>query len=240
MIEFETFVFLQNHKTGCSFVEAFLRRHCNEDLVRYEKHRALAARRPGKFHFTGVREPLDTYLSLFNYGLDGKGEIFLRLQAAGQGALYAAGIEGFADWLQLMLDPRAAGSLYPQGSDTAGCGLLSTRFLRLSISGWEADPTGDWRERLAGPGGVDAVLRHESLVPQLQLLVEGPLRHAFADPVGACAWLDQAPRVNASLRRDAGSAPQLPSDLRARLAERERLLYDAFYPEQRPDVPEGP
>ena len=38
---------------------------------------------PGKFYFVGVREPLDTYLSLFNYGLDGRGEIFLRLNAAG-------------------------------------------------------------------------------------------------------------------------------------------------------------
>ena len=105
MIEFESFCFLQNHKTGCTLVETFLRAHCSEDIVRYEKHWAPPARRPGKFHFVGVREPLDTYLSLFNYGLDGRGEIFLRLNAAGLGALYAAGIDGFAEWLRHILDP---------------------------------------------------------------------------------------------------------------------------------------
>jgi hypothetical protein len=94
MIEFESFCFLQNHKTGCTLVETFLRAHCSEDIVRYEKHWAPPARRSGKFHFVGVREPLDTYLSLFNYGLDGRGEIFLRLNAAGLGALYEAGIGG--------------------------------------------------------------------------------------------------------------------------------------------------
>jgi len=29
--------------------------------------------------------------------------------------------------------------------------------------------------------------------------------------------------------------PRVPAELRAQLAERERVLYDAFYPEQRPD-----
>jgi hypothetical protein len=241
VIEFETFCFLQNHKTGCSFVESFLRQHCSEDLVRYEKHRALAERCPGKFHFTGVREPLDAYLSLFNYGLDGKGEIFARLGAAGAGDHYAAGIEGFADWLELLLDPQRAASLYPPGCAVvaARCGLLTARFLRLAIPGWEHDPAGDWRERLAGPGAVDAVLRYENLVEQMQALVGGPLRHAFADPERARAWLAAGPRVNASQRRDRGHPPRVPAGLRARLVARERLLYDAFYPAARPDALEG-
>jgi hypothetical protein len=51
----------------------------------------------------------------------------------------------------------------------------------------------------------------------------------------ALAWLASPPRVNASQRRDRPGLPHVPAELRARLAERERLLYDAFYPEQRPD-----
>jgi hypothetical protein len=159
MIEFESFCFLQNHKTSCTLVETFLRAHCSEDIVRYEKHWAPPARRPGRFHFVGVREPLDTYLSLFNYGLDGRGEIFLRFNAAGMGTLYAAGIDGFAEWL----------------------------------------------------------------------------RHAFAHLDDALAWLAAPPRINASQRRDRSSMPHVPAELRAQLADRERVLYDAFYPEQRPD-----
>ena len=242
MIEFQTFCFLQNHKTGCSFVEAFLRRHCSEDLVRYEKHRALPARRAGKFHFTCVREPLDTYLSLFNYGLDGKGEIFARLREAGRGDLYAAGMAGFAEWLRLLLDPSRATELYPSGAQalSARCGLMTTRFLRLAIPGWQEDPAGDWLERLNGPGAVDAVLRHETLNAGIRALVVGPLAHAFAEPQAAMAWLDAAPRVNASMRRDTGSAPVLSADLRALLADRERLIYEAFYPDSRPDAGGSP
>lgn len=242
MIEFESFCFLQNHKTGCTLVEAFLRAHCSEDIVRYEKHWAPPARRPGKFHFVGVREPLDTYLSLFNYGLDGRGEVYLRLNATGHGALYAAGIDGFAAWLGHMLDPPRSAALYP-----AGCawmapefGLLTARFLRLAIPGSQRGPGGDWASRLAGPDAVDAVLRYEALLPQLRDLVRGPLRHAFVDLDAALAWLAAPPSVNASQRRDRQHAPDVPAELRAQLAERERLLYDACYPEQRPDRTPSP
>jgi hypothetical protein len=237
MIEFESFCFLQNHKTGCTLVETFLRAHCSEDIVRYEKHWAPPARRSGKFHFVGVREPLDTYLSLFNYGLDGRGEIFLRLNAAGTGALYEAGIDGFAEWLRHILDPAASAALYPPGCAwmASECGLLAARFLRLAIPGSQRGPGGDWASRLAGPDAVDAVLLHEALIPQLRDLVCGPLRHAFVNLDAALAWLASPPRVNASQRRDRSGMPRVPAELRARLAERERLLYDAYYPDQRPD-----
>jgi hypothetical protein len=237
MIEFESFCFLQNHKTGCTLVETFLRTHCSEDIVRYEKHWAPPARRPGKFHFVGVREPLDTYLSLFNYGLDGRGEMFVRLHADGLGALYAPGIDGFAEWLAHVLDPRKSAALYPPGCAwmSSECGLLSARFLRLAIPGSQRGPGGDWASRLAGPDAVDAVLRHETLVPQLRDLVCGPLRHAFVDQDAALAWLASPPRVNASQRRDRSGMPHVPAELRRRLAERERVLYDAFYRAQSPD-----
>jgi len=237
MIEFESFCFLQNHKTGCTLVETFLRTHCSEDIVRYEKHWAPPARSPRKFHFVGVREPLDTYLSLFNYGLDGRGEIFERLNAAGLGGLYAAGIDGFSDWLRRMLDPRGSAALYPSGCGWMApeCGLLTARFLRLAIPGSQRGPGGDWAARLAGPDAVDAVLRHETLIPQLRDLVCGPLRHAFVNLEAALAWLAAPPRINASQRRDRPGELQVPAELRAQLAERERLLYDAHYPGRRPD-----
>jgi hypothetical protein len=115
------------------------------------------------------------------------------------------------------------------------CGLLSARFLRLAIPGSQRGPGGDWASRLAGPDAVDAVLLYEALIPQLRDLACGPLRHAFVDLDDALAWLASPPRVNASQRRDRSCIPRVPAELRARLAERERLLYDAFYPEQRPD-----
>jgi hypothetical protein len=115
------------------------------------------------------------------------------------------------------------------------CGLLSARFLRLAIPGSQRGPGGNWASRLAGPDAVDAVLRYEALIPQLRDLVCGPLRHAFVHLDDALAWLAAPPRINASQRRDRSSMPHVPAELRAQLADRERVLYDAFYPEQRPD-----
>jgi hypothetical protein len=83
-------------------------------------------------------------------------------------------------------------------------------------------------------------MRYESLIGDLQALVAGPLRRALSDQGAAQAWLAAAPRINASVRRDRGQAPSLPADLRRLLAEREALLYDAFYPEQRPDRAQNP
>ena len=115
---------------------------------------------------------------------------------------------------------------------------MTCRLLRLAIPGCQREPPGDWRARLAGPDAADAVLRYESLIAELQTLVVGPLRHAFSDQGAAQAWLAAAPRINASVRRDRVQAPSLPADLRRLLAERETLLYDAFYPGQRPDRPQ--
>jgi hypothetical protein len=162
--------------------------------------------------------------------------LFVRLNAAGLGDLYAAGIEGFAAWLRQVLAPRGSAALYPPGCAwmAPDCGLLTARFLRLAIPGSQRGPGGDWAARLAGPDAVDAVLRHETLIPQLRDLVRGPLRPAFADLDTALAWLEAPPRINESQRRDRAGMPHVPAALREQLAERERVLYDAFYPDQRP------
>ncbi len=75
MMAYPSFIYLQNQKTGCTFVETFLRKFCSEPLLAHAKHAALH-RSPGKFCFTNVREPLALYRSLFTYGLDGKGSVF--------------------------------------------------------------------------------------------------------------------------------------------------------------------
>ena len=120
----------------------------------------------------------------------------------------------------------------PNGADALGGGGT---FLRLAIPGSQRGPGGGWAARLAGPDAVDAVLRHESLIPQLRELVRGPLRHAFADLDAALSWLETPPRINESRRRDRAGMPHVPAALRAQLVERERVLYDAFYAGQRPD-----
>jgi hypothetical protein len=236
MIEFDTLCYLQNQKTGCTFVESFLREHCREDIWRYEKHRAPRVRKPNKFYFVNVREPLETYLSLFNYGLDGKGELLGRLSAAGKRDLYARGLDGFCDWLEAVLDERNAPLIYPAGAvSLASClGLVSFRYLRLAAFGLEnaacelesrnAVSTFALQHQM-----VNATVRYESLRDDLATLFSGPLRHTLRDPDLAMAWLNDAPKVNTSQRRDHRTAPVLPKALTTRLREREWYLFLNFY-----------
>ncbi len=60
MLRYETFCYLQNHKTACTFVETFLRQFSKEPLVRYIKHRAPNKRQKNVFYFVNVRDPLDS------------------------------------------------------------------------------------------------------------------------------------------------------------------------------------
>ena len=236
MIEFETLCYLQNQKTGCTFVETMLRNFCTEGIVRYEKHRPLPRRKPGKFYFISVREPLDAYGSLFRYGLDRKGELYLRLKAAGHGALYVQGMDGFAAWLEFVLDAKHAALVFPgAGPALSGAlGLQSWRFLRLATLGLEQaaatllSPQAV-RDYARAQMAVDSVVRYECMKEDLSELLQGPLAHAFASPAAVVRWVKQSPRINASGTQASFALRDLPQDLRDRLVQREWYLYENHY-----------
>lgn len=236
MIRFDTFCYLQNHKTGCTFVEAFLRRFSREPVRGYRKHAALAHREPQKFCFVNVRAPLDVYLSLYSFGLDGHGEVRQRLHGAGRGALYAQGIDGFERWLAFVLDPANGALLSPRYAApvAAQVGFVSYRFLRLACPGFEQacaafrgkDDLCRFFERAQA---VDRVIRYEALVDELSAVAQGPLQHAMTDVAAATDWIRSTPAINASSRRDRGRPPRLPESTRGALREREWFLYERFY-----------
>lgn len=238
MMQYQTFCYLQNHKTGCTFVEDFLRRFCCEDLLDHHKHAALEAP-TSKFCFTNVRDPLALYRSLFTYGLDGKGAVFMRLQRMGHGQLYATGPGGFAAWLDFIIRPRHATLLAQAYTPEVArwVGFMTWRFLRLACAGFEQAAPGfqsadDLAAYIKQHYALGAVLHQERLRRGLKALVQGPLAHAFADPGAALAWLQDAPRVNAS--RTKLQPEPLDAALLARLARREQLLYRQFYPQALP------
>ncbi len=74
MVVYPSFIYLQNQKTGCTFVRECLKRFCSEAIVYTKAHATLAAA-PGKFCFTNVREPLALYRALFAYGPDDKNSV---------------------------------------------------------------------------------------------------------------------------------------------------------------------
>lgn len=236
MIEFETLCYLQNQKTGCTYIETLMRRFCDEDMVRFEKHRPLIRRKPGKFYFISVREPLDAYGSLFRYGLDRKGELYLRLRAAGHVALYQQGQAGFADWLAFVLDEAHAKLVCPAaGAALAGqIGLQSWRFLRLATLGLDeaaaqlVSPQ-VLRQHVHVHKAVDRVLRYERMNEDLRELLAGPLAHAFSDTPAVKRWLDESPRINASATQASNALREIPQTLRDRLVQREWYLYETHY-----------
>jgi hypothetical protein len=213
MIEFDRFCYLQNQKTGCTYVETFIRQCTTDDIVRYEKHAPLTRYQAHKFYFINVRNPLDTYLSLFNYGLDGKGEIYLKLKQAGFGELYANGIAGFEHWLDFILTPEkslnmeAASSQKDPALTHPQLGLLSYRFMRLACLGFDQAAASLLEQAqvvayFSQHFKMNAVIKNEEMASALIDLVTGPLKPAFSSQAKTLAWLAKPQRINASVRRD--------------------------------------
>jgi len=236
MIEFDTFCYLQNHKTGCTFVEMFLRIHAAEPVRLFHKHAALQAAKPDKFYFVNVRDPGEVYLSLYNYGLDGRGQVFERLRDAGQGNLYRSGIEGYEAWLAFVLDADNGPILAPgfTRAVAARVGLVSYRFLRLACPGFgiacaRFSGADDVRGYFAREKIVAAVIRHERMAEELGRLVAGPLKHAINDVAAARAWIYATPPINPSNRRDQKAAVVIAPATREMMRTREWFLYENFY-----------
>lgn len=143
MLRFPSLVYLQNQKTGGTFVEEFLRLHCTESPLSYNKHAALDSQ-PACFCFTNVREPLSLYRSLFTYGLDGRGGIYQRLCANGFAGLYQQGPEGFPEWLEFMMDSKRASLLADHYSESIAksIGIMTWRYLRLACPDFEKAAAG--------------------------------------------------------------------------------------------------
>lgn len=234
MMQYPSFVYLQNHKTGCSFVEAYLRRFCAEPLLDYKKHAALREL-PKVFCFANVREPLDLYRSLYAYGLDGRGRVFQSLKLAGMQNLYAEGAAGFADWLAFVLEPWNAPFLDPAYTPDMArfMGLATWRFLRLACPGFQAlAPTlsglDALQSRVAPLYALGAVLKQEQLREGLATLTRTRLAHCIPDQEGAIEWLAQADRVNTSMAVVDGG--EVPLSLRALVFAKDALIYRNFYP----------
>lgn len=236
MLEYDTFCYLENQKTGSTFVITFLNEFSAEPLRSHKKHAAVAQRVPDKFYFINVREPLASYRSLFAFGLEGNGTVFARFDQLGYGHLYKNGAQGFPEWLRFVLDRRnaqilAGGYTLQQAS---AMGLMTWRFMRLAVFGFEqfarSDPTlPAMRQHVQQNFFMNAVLRQESLRPSLAVLVRGPLASRLTDPKAAINWLKAAPKINASAARVSDEEAPLDEATLSALFRKERYMYANFY-----------
>ena len=220
MIELETAVFLQNHKTGSTFVEHFLKANSDEKIITYPAHKAPGVLRKGKFHFTTVREPLDLYLSLFNYGLDGGGYVWHALGKRGLSHYYDNGFEGFEPWLKFLLSDEFGPVFRKFAPYSTEMGLCTWRFFRLAKLNFN-------RKKVM----IDSVLRIESLNAELKALTHGPLSKTVRNVDEACDWIDGRSQINPSTRRDQDHDVLLSHDTIALLRAKEAYLYETYYPQ---------
>ncbi len=235
MLVYPSFIYLQNQKTGCTFVRECLKRFCSEAIVYIKAHATLAAA-PGKFCFANVREPLALYRSLFAYGLDGKGTVYLRLTRSGHGDFYQQKAPGFLPWLDFVTRPENASLLADDYTPKVArlLGFMSWRFLRLACPGFEKaarnfQDTQALASYVKSHYVLGAVLHQERLRDELKALLTGRLAAYFPDQAGLVSWLDGMDNINAS--RNSVHEVAVDGDLRMRVLRQEALLYRNFYPE---------
>jgi hypothetical protein len=235
---FHSLAYLDVEKSGSTYVSQFLRDFLDDDEVVFRKHVEVEDRLPaGRLHVISVRDPLDSYLSLYSYGCQGKGGLFGAMRNAGVENLYDGTADGFDRWLDVVLDPAGAHRLNPGSYGRSGAapytGLLSFRVARLSgprALRWirrvrSADEfVAAYREHHV----VDVVLHNETLTQDLVALVGRDDLAWRPGREAALAALAAQDRLNASSRLDADAGFAVPDDAWDRVAARERLLTEVF------------
>lgn len=240
MHAFRRIAYLDVEKTGSTYVSKFLRTYLDDEEVHVKKHGLLEPDPPrDRLHVISVREPVDTYLSLFSYGCEGRGRIYGSLSEAGRADLYQPTPEGFARWLEVVLDPDNATMLANRNYARSGCapfmGLLSFRVARLAIPRpletlSRIRSRDDVVEIYRAHTVVDEVLRTEQLIGDLERLVERYDGRLAWKPSkeAAIAELRKDQRVNASQRVDETEEFVVDDSVRELVVSREVLLAEEF------------
>jgi hypothetical protein len=197
-------------KTGSTFITEFLASQVRYAHERTRKHSRLQRiRQPGELVLLSSREPVGTWLSLYNYGCTGVGRVRRRLDRRGIGQqFYRGDPEDFDAWIAHLTSPDAVEDLGEDYASLARLGIGFATFRELVMSfdrplrrfaTWTS--MDDARRDYAAANIVDVRLRHRSLEADLIAACHGPLsRHlrADADPV---AFLSATPPTNVSARR---------------------------------------
>ncbi len=237
MHDFGHLVYMDMHKTGSTQTSDFLAECCTLDLVHFKKHQFLQTRRrPRAYYFTTIRNPLSAYVSLFRYGLDGKGGYFQRMSRKGFGDLYRKDARAFEDWLAVTLHPDHMTGIYA-GLSTflgLGMGLQSARHMLFSL-----EKPKKRIEQCATKAEAMALFDNRkitSLVIPLEGLNAGlmdlatQLKPEFFDQARVENYFAASKdrRVNRS-KSDLSGDIQLSDAMLETLYDRERLIFDRYY-----------
>jgi len=136
--EYENIAYLDLQKTGTTTIVYALRELLAEEEIYADVHGPI----PSNFDrnkncFVSIREPLSTYISLFNFGCGSKkGTLYHALRKKSLEHYYERTLAAFERWLEFVLDPTNAtllGGLYAKQFPFECAGLMTFRLLYLSI-----------------------------------------------------------------------------------------------------------
>ncbi len=239
MIDFGKIVYLDVQKTGSSFVARFLRECTALPELGRQRHAPAKARRADAFYFTTVRTPLAQYISLFQYGLQGRGGMVQRFRDAGMSDYYQPNTAAFERWLGFMVNAENASFFGTRYSNTLPhmIGLQSYRFLALSFikpgaTLRSAQTKDDLRALYARKKLHSHVIKTESLNQDLENLLDSEVGALFKPREQVVSYLQNAKRAKKSMAV-AGFQPDKTSpELINEVKHREWFLYENFYPQE--------
>lgn len=237
MDDYGKIVYLGVEKTGSRFISQFLSNHLNLQLLEFSKHGRIKDNyRKDAIYFISVRNPLNQYLSLFQFGCNGKGGVFQKLKALGYGNLYQNNIESFDQWLNLMLSPEVT-KLIKGGYSKVNIDLIGLQTFRFLVLSFQyplriLSNINDYAElnRLYDEKKIHRyVLRNENLNHDLMMMVDDCLKPYIKDIASAKNYLLSAERINVStpLGLDTNALTAKACKL---LRAKERFLFERFYP----------
>ncbi len=239
MIDFGKIVYLDVQKTGSSTVMRFLKECTTLPELARHRHAPAKAYRLDTFYFTSVREPILQYISLFQYGLQGKGGMVQRFKDAGMADYYQPSTAAFERWLGFMIAPENAGFFGTRYRNTLPhlVGLQSYRFLALSFI--KPGPTlrgvntkAELRALYARKKLHSHVIKTETLNQDLENLLDSEVGTFFKPREQVVSYLQNSKRAKKS-RAVAGFQPaHISPDLISEMKKREWLLYENFYPQE--------
>lgn len=236
MKDFGPIVYLDLQKTGSSYTMRFIRTTSNLDVIYKDVHGPVLSRYdPSKFHFITVRHPVSQYISLFRFGLDGKGALHTRLRKLGLAEdLYREGNDGFNRWLGFVLDPANAEAVQNSYARAAhlNIGLQTFRFLFLALrlprkTFREANDYDDLIARYRKDGIVKLVIRNEALSEGLRHLATDLFPQYF-DAGKVAGFFASDTRINAA-KSSSAALYEPRGAVRELLEEKERFLLQEFY-----------
>ncbi len=240
MYEFPNFVYLDVEKSGTTFIFQVLSKFSSEEGILRDHHEPMPLDCDrSKFYFISVRDPLDSYISLYSFGCGARGKMRMRFKRRDLLHFYDGTTDGFNKWLKFTLKKKnrdvVDGGYADAGSNIPELmGPQSYRYLRLAVPGSrgridECKTKDDVRALYEKEKLPAFVIRYENFVPDLSALLRGPLCKWVTDVDAAVEFVNTAPPRNSSDRVDRNNEdfavwPRLLDKLR----EREWLLFELF------------